>query len=29
MTAANTDQEVDLLCEVLRELDARFELQHR
>ena len=29
MTAANGDQEVDLLCQVLRELDARFELQHR
>jgi 8-amino-7-oxononanoate synthase len=29
MTAANSDEDVELLCQVLWELDARFELQHR
>jgi 8-amino-7-oxononanoate synthase len=29
MTAANSDEDVGVLCQVLRELDARFELQHR
>jgi hypothetical protein len=28
VTAANGDDEIDLLCEVLGELNERFELQH-
>jgi 8-amino-7-oxononanoate synthase len=28
VTAANADEEIDLLCEVLGELDERFQLQH-
>jgi len=28
VTAANTEEEIDLLCEVLGELDERFDLQH-
>ncbi|MEX2420844.1 MAG: aminotransferase class I/II-fold pyridoxal phosphate-dependent enzyme, partial [Actinomycetota bacterium] len=28
ITAANDDEQIDLLCEVLGELDERFELQH-
>jgi len=29
VTAANADDQIELLCQVLRELDTRFELQHR
>ncbi|GIU99404.1 MAG: hypothetical protein KatS3mg014_1020 [Actinomycetota bacterium] len=28
ITAANTDDQIDLLCEVLGEINERFELQH-